>query len=85
MNFDTIQIFLLPLCGFSYEESQNFSLDELNGLWEKGQVTRYELSGFLQDVNDDTLVDNANNWIVAHGLAETDVKPARGAMSKNRT
>lgn len=80
MNLDTIQVFLLPLCGFSYEESQNFSLDELNRLWEKGRVTRYDLPGFLQDVNDDMLVDNANNWIVAHGLPETDVKPVRKAM-----
>lgn len=72
MNFDTIQVFLLPLCGFSYEESQNFSLDELNQLCEKGKVTKYDLPGFLQDVNDNTLVDNANNWIVAHEARQQD-------------
>ena len=70
MGFDNVQIFILPLCDFSFEESQNFSLDELNELWEKGKITKYRLSGFLQDVNDDLLIDNVNNWIVIHGLPE---------------
>lgn len=64
MKVDNIQIFLLPLCGFSYEESQNFSLAELNTLWKEGEITKYKLPGFLRDVNDDTLVDNVNNWII---------------------
>jgi hypothetical protein len=64
MKMDDVQIFLLPLCGFSYEESQNLSLVELNRLWEKGEITKYKLPGFLRDVNDDMLVDNTNNWIV---------------------
>ncbi|GAB6119002.1 hypothetical protein [Dysgonomonas termitidis] len=75
MKLDDIQIFLLPLCGFSYEESQNFSLAELNRLWKKGKITKYKLSGFLQDVNDDILVDNTNNWIVIHGLSEVMAEP----------
>ena len=75
MKMDDIQIFLLSLCGFSHEESQSFSLAELNGLWEKGEITKYKLSGFLQDVNDDMLVDNTNNWIVVHGLSEVIPEP----------
>lgn len=70
MKMDDIQIFLLPLCGFSFEESQFFSLDELNRLWEKGRITKYNLHGFLQDVNDDMLIDNSNNWIAVRGLTE---------------
>lgn len=64
MRTDDIVIFILPLCDFSDEESQTFSLDELNGLWKKGEVTKYKLSGLLRDVNDDTLIDNTNNWII---------------------
>lgn len=70
MKIDDIQIFILPLCGFSFEESQNFSLDELISLWEIGKITKYKLPGFLQDVNDDMLIDNTNNWIIVHGLQE---------------
>ena len=80
MKIDDIQIFLLPLCGFSFEESQNFSLEELNGLWAKGKITKYKLPGFLQDVNDDMLVDNTNNWIVAHGLQEVITEPINQAV-----
>lgn len=65
MNLNHVSVFILPLCDFSIEESQHFSLDELDCLWMQERITKYPLERFLQDVNDDTLVDNANNWIVA--------------------
>lgn len=61
---NNVLVFLLPLCDFSDEESQNFSMDELNDLWRNRKITKYELENFLKDVNDNMLVDNINNWIV---------------------
>lgn len=64
MIVDDIVIFILPVCGFSREESQNLSLGELNKLWQQDKIIKYKLPGFMEDINDDLLVDNTNNWIV---------------------
>lgn len=64
MNLNNVSVFILPLCRFSLEESQGFSLDELNGLSLVGKATKYRFPDFMEDINDNLLVDNANNWIV---------------------
>ncbi len=64
MIVDDIVIFILPVCGFSKEESQNLSLEELNNLWMEAKIIKYRFPGFIEDINDDLLVDNTNNWIV---------------------
>lgn len=64
MKIDDIVIFILPVYGFSKEESQNLSLGELNKLWQQDKIIKYKLPGFMEDINDDLLVDNTNNWIV---------------------
>ncbi|WP_165044944.1 hypothetical protein [Dysgonomonas sp. ZJ709] len=64
MTPDQILIFMLPVCDFSLEESQFFSLEELDELWLERKVTKYKLPNFMKDINDDLLVDNVNNWIV---------------------
>jgi|GEM_PF-2517561 len=64
MNLNNVSVFILPLCHFSLEESQGFSLEELNGLSLAGKVTRYSLPDFMQDINDNLPVDNINNRIV---------------------
>ena len=64
VKIDDIVIFILPVCGFSKEESQNLPLGELNKLWQQDKIIKYKLPGFMEDINDDLLVDNTNNWII---------------------
>jgi hypothetical protein len=64
MAFDQILIFILPLCDFSLDESQKFSIEELNKLWTQGKITKYRFHHFMKDINDDYPADNTNNRIV---------------------
>jgi hypothetical protein len=81
MNLDNVLIFILPLCDFSDEESQNLSLDELDRLWKQDRITKYKLENFLKDVNDDMLVDNTNNWIVIREENRKQSKILRNQVS----
>jgi hypothetical protein len=80
MKVDDITIFILPVCDFSKEESQSFSLVQLNELWQKDKIIKYKFSGFMEDINDDLLVDNINNWIVMREEKQENVSMLKPAV-----